>query len=371
MEVILLNKGYAQIGILDVFNSLIWTDRYYAFGDFEITTSPNSRTADKVNVVTALIDTEYIKLKESEHLMAMEIMNIHSDQEKGASLIFKGRSIETILDRRIMYGGKILSGNFQDSIELLLNENFIYANNMVRIIPNFTFLASEDPDVTSVLIDTQVPVGASLYKVISDLCKSVGIGFKITLTDSNEFLFQLYSGKDRSYDQLLLPHVVFSPKYDNLISGDYVETNQYVRNSALVGGEKGVGNERTLASVDLLTPEEPHIQYSGLERREIFVESNDVSRSTPDGGELTEAEYISQLEGVGRYELAKNQKIKSFEGQVDTTMYNYGDEFFMGDIVQVEDEYGHETTSRVVELIRSQDENGIKVYPTFATLYTG
>jgi len=46
-------------------------------------------------------------------------------------------------------------------------------------------------------------------------------------------------------------------------------------------------------------------------------------------------------------------------------LFKYGEDFFMGDIVQVENEYDVKGTARVIELIRSQDENGYSEYPTF------
>ena len=46
-------------------------------------------------------------------------------------------------------------------------------------------------------------------------------------------------------------------------------------------------------------------------------------------------------------------------------MFTYGVDFFMGDIVQIANEYGHETKSRIVELITSESEEGVSTYPTF------
>ena len=100
-----------------------------------------------------------------------------------------------------------------------------------------------------------------------------------------------------------------------------------------------------------------------LARRELYYEAS-VSRNTPDG-ELSEAEYLLALEGRGKEELAKYIFLKSFDGEIDTTMYNYGDEFFMGDILQIADDYGHEGKSRVIEMIYSQDQAAISIYPTF------
>lgn len=40
----------------------------------------------------------------------------------------------------------------------------------------------------------------------------------------------------------------------------------------------------------------------------------------------------------------------------------------MGDIVQIANEYGHESTVRILEVVSSEDENGKSVYPTFKTI---
>ena len=49
-------------------------------------------------------------------------------------------------------------------------------------------------------------------------------------------------------------------------------------------------------------------------------------------------------------------------------MFKYGIDFFMGDIVQFANEYGHESKVRVIEMVRSEDEDGCSAYPTFETV---
>lgn len=49
-------------------------------------------------------------------------------------------------------------------------------------------------------------------------------------------------------------------------------------------------------------------------------------------------------------------------------MFRYGEDFFNGDIVQIANEYGHETQARILEIVQSEDENGFSVYPTFKTI---
>lgn len=73
---------------------------------------------------------------------------------------------------------------------------------------------------------------------------------------------------------------------------------------------------------------------------------------------------LSKLPG-----LAENVSITSFEGETETTiMFQYGKDFFNGDIVQIANEYGHETKARILEIVRSEDKDGYSVYPTFKTI---
>ena len=81
---------------------------------------------------------------------------------------------------------------------------------------------------------------------------------------------------------------------------------------------------------------------------------------------LSNDEYISLLRQRGKETLAENTELISFEEQSETSaMFRYDEDFSMGDIVQVEDKYGHLTKSRILELVISEDENGTSTYPTF------
>jgi hypothetical protein len=357
MEIILLDDSFTELYVLDAFTSLIWTDRYWKCGDFEIVTTP---TAD---ILAKLLDTSYLKLAESPHHMILEDSNIHSEIEEGNELVLTGRSLESILDRRIAWRAIAMSGNFQSEVERLFDDNIIDPpENPLREITELVFNTSTDPIITALTIDTQFN-GESIYKIMKDLCQTNGIGFRI-LRDlvTDKFNFELYAGVDRSYDQSTNETVAFTTALDNLINSDYIESSRSEKTVCLVAGSAGVGNIKTTKTVYATGK----MFAADLVRRELYFEAS-VSRNTPDG-ELSEADYLLQLEGRGEEELAKYIYVKAFDGEVDPTMYNYGDEFNMGDILQIADDYGHGTKSRVTEVIYSQDESAIAMYPTFETV---
>ena len=262
--------------------------------------------------------------------------------------------MESILDRRIVWGQKEINGNLQDGVKTLLDEAIISPSDTNRKIDNFIFETSTDSKITELTIDTQY-MGEDLYSVIKSLCETNEIGFKIVLNASNQFVFSLYSGADRSYNQSTNPYVVFSPNFDNIINSNYFTSNANYKNVSFVAGE-GEGVNRITTSIG---------SASGLNRRELFTDASNTS-SDSDEATLSQAEYLELLKTKGTEDLAAHTESTAFEGEVDATqMFKYGEDFFIGDIVQVADAYGNEGSAYISELIISQSDEGISICPTF------
>lgn len=351
MEIFVLNTNFKSVAIVDTFKSMIWTDRYDSYGDFEMYLTINS------DILKHLKEDYYLWLKDSEHCMIIEDLVIDSDIEDGNHLIVTGRSLESILERRIIWGQKVLTGNLQDAIETLLNESIISPSITDRKIDNFIFEPSTDPRITELTVDAQF-TGDDLYVVIKKLCQSNNLGFKIVLNDNNQFVFSLYAGVDRSYNQNVNPYVVFSPDFENIINSNYFTSKANLKNVTLVAGE-GEGASRKTTIVG---------SGSGLNRRELFTDARDIS-SNVDGGTLTNEQYIAKLKARGIENLSGYTAKTAFEGEVEATrLFKYGEDFFIGDIVQIANEYGHEGRAYISELIISQSEDGVSIYPTFQTI---
>lgn len=351
MELLVLNTDFESVAIVDTFKSFIWTDRYKSYGDFEIYLSMES------NILNYLREDYYLWMKESEHCMIIENLAIDSDTEEGNHLTITGRSLESILERRIVWGQKVLKGNLQDAIRTLLNESIITPSIGDRKIENFIFNPTTDAKITGLTLDTQF-TGDDIYSVITKLCAANDIGFKLVLNERNQFVFSLYSGVDRSYAQTENPYVIFSPSFENIINSNYYSSNANIKNITFVAGE-GEGSYRKTAVVG---------SGSGLNRRELFTDASDISSDT-ENGTLSNAEYTAQLEARGHENLAECTVKTAFEGEVEATrLFKYGEDFFIGDIVQIANEYGHEGRAYISELIISQSIDGISVYPTFQTI---
>lgn len=356
MFALILDPTYETLDIADVFSSFIWTDRYIGCGNFELFMPVTPK------LLPILKPDNFIAVPESNRLMVIEDFLITTDAEEGDHMTVTGRSLESILERRIIWGQTILKGNFQEGIKKLLMENAIAPANVNRLIPNLSFKPSTDKRITDLTIDTQF-FGENLYDTIVALCDEKSLGFRILPEGAGGMVFELYFGEDRSYAQEKNTWVTFSPGFENILSSNYLESNKLLKTAALVAGE-GDGAQRKLCEAVIEAVE----FLQGLARREVFVDASGVSSNIEDG-QIPEQEYMNQLRAKGKEALSETSITKSFEGEIEASkQFVYGRDFFIGDIVQVVNEYGKEATSRVSELVRSHDSNGEQLTPTFTAI---
>lgn len=331
-----------MVSVVENFSSFVWTDRYYSAGDFELYVPPTIRA------LTQYIPDYYIVRPDSEHVMIIDSVLLEEDDD-GYSYKISGESLESILKRRILWTDTTLSGNLQDAIETLLNGSIISPSIADRKIDNFVFVKSEDEAITSITIEeAEYSKDETIYDIVEKNCQEFEIGFKVTLTSDNKFAFTLYKGVDRSYDQTAVPYVIFSPAFDNLTSSSFLKSYTDYKNVALVTGTSTDGEGE---STDLSTVVG---EASGLDRRETHIDAGDVQGNT------------SVLIKKGNEELAALKKTEAFEGEANVfNMFVYGKDFFIGDMVQLEDAFGNTGKSIVSEMVFSSDGEGEKFYPTF------
>lgn len=354
MEPLVLDSNFQVTGVVDMFTSFIWTERYSAQGDFELELPIASGALSFINT------DSYLYLPLSNRLMLIDTVKIHSDVESGTNVLVSGISLESILSRRVAWIFYAKNGNLQTVVKEILDRDFIDPDEDDRKVSNLSFTTSVDPAVTALDVEVQL-LGENLYETVKSICDTVDLGFRITMVTLGSWEFELYAGKDRSYNQVQNPYVVFSPGFENLLSSNYVTSKQLMKTCAYIGGE-GEGAAKVIAWIS-----QPDGEYlSGLNRREIFVDASGVSSQS---GVIPEEEYYLQLEQKGKEALAEASEFSIFDGEAAVgDMYEYGRDYYLGDIVQITNEYGFSSRSRVVEFIRSEDETGIKSYPTFAAV---
>lgn len=350
MNLAVLNTKLEIIAFIDSYTSLIWADRYNGYGDFELYLPV---TADTAKVFRR---GYYVQRVDSNRAMIIEDTESTYDSEDGDYISVKGRSLESILDRRIIWGQKTYDSYLEYAIQRMLNECIISPEDPDRQIPNFIFEASGDPKIERLKINTQY-TGKNLYEAIVDICADRNLGFQVTLNSQNQFVFKLIRGIDRSYSQNMNPWVRFSPEFDNLLNSKYTEVSSDYRNVALVMGEDQ-GNTRKYITVG---------SGKGMMRRELLVDARDLqSNDGEDSPPLSDAEINAIMVQRGNENLAEHTNVSTFEGEAETaTSYIFGVDFNIGDLVQVSNGRGQDDQVRVTEVVINEDESGLYIRPTF------
>lgn len=390
MDVLILNRQFQTEAVIDAFESFIWTDRYRTPGDTELYMPVEKAPLESIR------EQHYLWRRGTDRLMIIEDILIETDAESGPHLTVTGRSLESILERRIVSKRTIINGNLQNGIRKLLNENAISPRDTARRIPGLRFIINNDPKIKALTCELNL-LGEDLLSVVEDLCEVNDLGFKISYNESlGTFDFMLYYGEDRSYNQDKNPWIVFSSNYDNLLKTSYYESSKNLRTAAVIAGSESDSHGQEIVDVN----GKPNLK--GLDRREMFVEASGIqrpetevnedsirARMEEDGEEETAIQeaiadawleanaqdretYRRQLKQAGKEELAKTYITQSFEGEIEAVrQYIYDRDFFLGDVVQVQNEYGKEGSSRITEVIMSHDVDGETLTPTFTSLIGG
>ena len=194
MDISVMNRSFSVIDIIDSYESLLWIDRFQEPGEFELYTPVTER------LLTNCVQGNYLTIKESDHVQIIEDIRIETNIETGEHIRITGRSLESILDRRIVWQMTNINSYLQNGVKRILNENIISPSIAGRRISNFVMKDSTDSKITSLKLDKQY-TGTNILELLKELSLENEIGYKVTLNSSNQFVFELYTGVDRSYNQ--------------------------------------------------------------------------------------------------------------------------------------------------------------------------
>lgn len=356
MDIYLLDTSYETVTIVDVFESLTWVDKYRGAGSFELKIPADSDLAGYFQ------EGYYLWSTDSDRMMIIETIQIDVSPDDGAHMTISGESLESILRRRIVWVTQEIEGNLQDKLVALLNENAINPTLEARKIPKFSVKTSEDKAVTGCTVELTQVFGENLYDVIDDICRLNRLGWRVLPDIAGAgFVFEIYSGLDHSYDQNDRMWVVFSKEYDNLVNSRFWQSKTDWKNAILVAGN-GKDQEQLTISGALG-------EYSGLDRREIFLQSNvNYDTEIEDKNEADE-KMKTEMRSEAELELDDYQETEGMDGEVASMIqFQYGSDYKLGDIVQIENEYGWSMKARVTEYAITWDSSGFNAIPTFTSM---
>lgn len=341
MDIYVYDESLTFIDDVDMAASVIVAHKYNDCGDFEIYISA------KLCDFSVLRIGNYIQYQE--FFGIIENFELTTSEENGDYVTITGRHVESLLDRRIVAQQTIYNGTVENYIRKLIDENCINPKDSARKMP-YIQLGKAKGYTEGITIQCTYD---NLLDHIGEVCKSYGIGFTMVFDEMDKHLeFELFKGEDRTLTQSKNMAIIFSNEYNNLLSSNYVYQTSLHKNVAVVAGE-GEGLERKIAYVG---------GHKGLERREIYVDAREISTNN---GTVTNAEYDKQLKEKGAVTLSDYEIEQTFEGIIVQNQYVYGIDYFIGDIVEIVNEYNIHGQARITEVDVVEDLNGFRVSQIF------
>jgi len=377
MDIYTLNRKFLRQDIIDGFNSVIWTERYYGDSEVELVVPATTEMIQK------LVPGTFLSLDGSDEVMILETYNIeagnlkvtglsllpwlnnrfirtspkHDDQYWYISGMPPGQVLWYIVNNMCVAGSPYLTGSINTGI----------ANPQQLAIPG---LILKDFDKAGGNISVGVPYGP-IYDALREIATTYEVGMQITLESASDtaytLAFRTYRGLDRTSGQTLYPPVRFSPQLDSLT--DIKELQSIAALKTLV---YAFASNNPVDANDVPLATAPGVsalsgtQYTGFDLRALLVFSSDITTDMVGG---SAANLLAVLNSRAKDELNNNRFEKAVDGEiVPENQFKYGIHYNLGDVIEVQGNSEIISTSRVTEYIRSQDEAGERVYPTVAML---
>ena len=344
-EIYILDDKFNTIGVFDYYKSLIWSNRYYKIGDFELQIPFNAETKEKIKQNYYIYRSSDYNGEIIERPKLIEKIEL-IDNVSEYSLLVSGRDASALLERRIIYPTATLSGKVEDCIYNLIKEHLIEPTNANRKIDT---IIAQNTGLLKETIEEQV-TGDTLLDYIEDVCNDYKYGFRMDLDcKENKFIFKLYDGADRT------DTVDISKEFDNMIKYDYVSDITEYRNMAWACGY-GEGTERKNVMLN--------DDKVGLDRYELFVDARDLTEMDSEGQIIPEEKYMDQLKQRASEKLSDKQISITNSCEVEpNTSFIFNKDYFLGDLITCK---SYQTfKERIVETTESSTATGIKTELTF------
>lgn len=346
MELWLYKEGvHEQVGTLESFSYVRIIRKYDDWGTIELQASIGEQSS-------LLRPGTLIQPAGSTNAYILDTIRI-SDSEDGEIIEASGLDAAVLLNRRCLYESRVYSGTI-GSVASQLCAAAVSGSGR-----GFSGFAIDfDKSLGAVITYESEP--ARLGDAVLNACRADSIGLRSEFDPVTRALtVRLYQGADHSIDQP--SPVVFDMAYENINGMSYSDSTYNMANVVYVIGEAppkaspdAPDNPRTVRMVQKGTPTE----YG---RYETLVYSR-KSRAVKEGNDtrtLSEAEYLSVLDGEGLEHLEKTVRMESFDGELveESGPARIGADYDIGDIVTARnEEWQVESAVRIREIEETYED---------------
>lgn len=346
--------------VVDTFDSAVWCRRYDSPGDFVLKLPASEVLFNLVKNNTVLIRRLDVN---DGTAMLVDNVKLETSPDNGDFLTLSGDSLEAALGRRVFMQKYNLRGKPDNVIYTALKENILnywYFNSDSEHIANYRyrFINFMDMDGYTRMGGADILAqlyGRNLLELTEEIAKSNDFGFKFRFVGSNSrAYFSCYRGVDRTINQQNTQPIVFNTDFAEFASTAYTYDTRPYFNSAFIGGE-GYGKDR----IDTIFSSSTRVN-AGLLNKEIFIDAHSLSSNT-----AGDTSYITLLGSTAQEAVQSAKAEETFETEVSWAQWKYREDYDVGDIVTVGNNYGITGDATVAEVAETEDASGYYAVPGF------
>ena len=395
MDVLRLNPvTFLPDMLIEGYTSMVWTERYLGNGEFELVTGLVFETLD------ALPEGSLIGVRDSTEVMIVDSRLIEVDEEGLMSLKVVGRSFETFFENRVIFPivyskmWKVYQPYSMQTMICMLLWNYMVnttledpmkpAGNYIdelQSVPNVVVTDSTGLSETTLvwwmeagIVQDKLNDFLALNKLgLRTIRPNYTTGTVVTFSTATttargtvtktvtpnikDLRLDVYQGTDRSHLQSALPAVIFHYDSGHVDSPSYLFSNQEYKNMAVI--TSSIGTQEVWREGASTADK----QASGMNRRALYLDGGTKEAS------ITDADFQAALTQQGQVELQKHALVRLFDGEISPVApYEFGKDYFLGDLVTVLARFGFREIMIVNEYVRTEDSEGDRGYPGLLAL---
>lgn len=426
IDIYVLSEDLQMIGIVDAYKSLIWAPRYRDLGDCELYLKATGEALDLLQI------GRYLVREDDDLVCRIKKITLDTSAEEGNYLTITGTDAKSYLDQRIIWGTETVNGNVETFVRDQVTKTLISPTNTARALvkPNGGAVLSLGTAAGLTETAQEQMSYKNLGEKVREYCLAYGWGYKVTWTPGR-LTFSLYKGEDLTDSVVFAPEYenLAATTYteDHMTEGNVALVagtgEGEARSRATAGFATGTNRHEIFVDADDISaeisyeslkaiyplsgatiiqsgdtyvyrvstldieitdpnlrywlidnfPEETVVTIDGVNYYRItnawVAELPSAAPSDDDTVKVYPYIYASYLTARGRERLAEFGAVTTFEGSViPNVTFTYKQDYKLGDLVTVRNEYGITKTARIIEVVEVYDDNGYSIEPSYEYL---
>lgn len=392
MVLFTLDRNFHLVDEIDAFESVLWTERYYGDSEFQLTVEAN-----KSNIQRLARNTKVYLSGSS------EVMFIDNLSFKDGLLTVSGKNLMQWMNNRVIRATAAHEDRYWTIVQTpgTILVQIIYfmciapaygdgtavPTGIPADVMKISTLSVKGYDTSGDNVTIAIPYGP-MFDAMKEIAETYNIGQTITLeaiTESSYIIqYRNYRGINRTSVATNDP-VRFTPQLDSLTDIQEIQSMKDFRNGCYTyapGNPDGLADTLPRPGIYWTATGRvtPRIGYRGDGpppfdyTQPILLRDFDVHLMMELEEDITTDQVGGDpgvLQSLLDQRAAKALQNRGVVVAVDGTVvplnqFQYGRDYNMGDIVEIQGASGVVTSSRVTEYIRAQDSAGERAYPTLA-----